>query len=253
MQIYQMEFNGLEIGPGTDYPLTLVEGMGGFDTRVESSPRTIAHGSLAIARFLNEKPIIMQGYVNKGSAAGDKLDALKTAFAPREDPAPMRVWMDWGVRQINVQPTRLIFPYESGYKKGQVFFTLEVLAADPKFYDDAQSFLSLGAVANIGQAENGGNIPTQPLLIVEGGTTGNPYRLVNQNTGKELRINRGLANGEQMVIDFGEKTVKVGVNSVYSLLAPTSEWWEIEPGVNDIQAIYTGTAQTKLYWRSAWI
>jgi hypothetical protein len=251
MNEYQMEFNDLVIGPGTEYPVTVIEGLGSFSTRLESNPRTVEHGSLAIAKYLESKSIILQGYID-GATPGAKLDTLKTAFAPAESASPLRVWLDTGIRQINVQPTRFTMQHASGYKIGYVSWVMELHAADPKQYDDTQSSLTLDAFDPSDEAENEGNIATYPLLILEDGTS-TPPTFTNLTTNESLTVDRSLVDGDQLVVDFSERTVRLNGVSDYANLDPDSTWWSLRPGVNEIEVDMSGTALAKFFWRSAWI
>ena len=80
---------------------------------------------------------------------------------------------------------------------------------------------------------NVGNAEAFPIITLNGPLT-NP-RVKNITTGKIMHLILSIANGAQVVIDLGGKTIIQGaVTNQIDKKTDESEWWELEPGSNNI-------------------
>ena len=90
-----------------------------------------------------------------------------------------------------------------------------------------------------------------PVRIAVSGPTETPS-ITNTTTGKTIRLTRSLNEGELLVIhtERGKKSVILysGDSSfdAFGYLAPTSKFWELEPGINHIVYGSGGQAQTSV-------
>lgn len=100
---------------------------------------------------------------------------------------------------------------------------------------------------------NAGNADVMPTLTINGPVVNPSVRNVTTNRVTALGIS--LLSGESLVIDFTAKTVLLnGTANRRQNLLPTSTWWPLVPGVNEIR--YSATAYTpstaSITYRSAW-
>lgn len=143
---------------------------------------------------------------------------------------------------------------------------LSFIAGDPRVFDAAQSSYYDDGTSVVGtfEVENDGDWPTPPRFLVYGPL--DDLELVNHTTGERLDLTASgglsIAASHFVEIDFappdpfvfydGDPTDSRYVN----VDSATSEFWELAPGVNEIEVIGTGaTSGTRLfmYWRRAWL
>lgn len=243
----EYEFNGLVIGGGTDYAITLVEGLDEAVVREEALDKAADHGSFVYAQFLEPRRITLQGEIMAHTVANlaTMTDALKRAFSALENPLPLGYKHSGEVqKRVNCHPIRRAMPRTVEASLGYAVFTVQLLAGDPRLYDESESTITAD-----GDAENEGSFPSPPIVTITGAAV-NP-RITNTRTGLFVQINETLVGGDSLVIDFAERTVEKNGVSIYHSFDPSSRWWQLEPGSNDIE--FTGITGTKeLAWRSAW-
>lgn len=235
------------------------------------------HGSF----FAGRRPVTLEGIIDPAvdyspalrNAKIDKL--LRATNALRED--ALLKWQESGgvARQISLrrqQPTRIT-------QRVPKAFLAALVAEDPRIVSQAihtQSVLA-GAISSSGEgfpldfpldfneisgtagsisATNAGNGDAIPWFTVTGPIT-NP-RLVNNTTGKELRLIYTLASGETLIVDGRDRSIKLnGVVDRYSALDfANSEWWTLQPGANDVRLLstaYSAPAALAISWRDTWL
>lgn len=243
------KYQNLTIGEGTDYAVTVIEGLDSPDSREDHVDKALEHGSFPYAQYLEARRITFEGFcVSEGPAA---LDALKNSMfanvVPQAAVRPLifRLAGDTHDKRVWCVPTKRHFPYNNDYTLGYGEWALEFFAGDPRIYHDTESFITTDDVA-----DNEGTFPTYPVVTITGGSN-NP-RIENADTGEFLQLNTTSVGGDVIVIDFLNKTIQKNNVSIYSTKDTLSEWWDLEPGDNNI--VFTGITGTKeLRWRSAWI
>ncbi len=92
-----------------------------------------------------------------------------------------------------------------------------------------------GNQANI---DNEGDAPAWPTITLVGPLT-NP-RISNNTVGLSFELTETIAVGETVVVDMFNKTVLKDGSSIMSTVKSTSDWWWLDPGVNDVETNSTG-------------
>ena len=154
-------------------------------------------------------------------------------------------------------------------------FAVELVATDPRIYAATESVVTTtvptegvgrtypltyprdyGAAGTGGLilATNAGNVATPWVARLDGPL--NYPRLENLTTDKLLELDMVLQAGEFVTLDSARRSAMfMGSSPVYSSLSPASEWWDLDPGVNEVSfrtIDITDAGTVQLAWRSAW-
>lgn len=105
------------------------------------------------------------------------------------------------------------------------------------------------SVSNLGDAD------TWPHFRIIGPIT-NPT-LLNNTTGKRIDLTYQLLAGEFLDVfpETGQILLGGSADRYSAYQFATSEWWQLEPGANDIRLLasaFAAGAQVIIYWRHAW-
>ncbi|MDO5044304.1 MAG: phage tail family protein [Coriobacteriia bacterium] len=100
---------------------------------------------------------------------------------------------------------------------------------------------------NLGEFTNRGTAPTRGILTVTGATS-SELQILNERTGKFVRIVQNLVKSDTVIIDFTKE--KVTVNGYFQPVTLESDFFDIEPGTNS-WTLSHGTGV--LRFRERWI
>lgn len=282
-QDWQLEYNGLLLGAGTNYRISSYEGLASIpDIRASDRTRLRRHGMLPGSDFLGGRSIVLNFIVlaDTESEFSAAMQAFKLALMPCTDEMPLSFQIPaavgaGGVKVANVRARRIAAPINRRWAVLAPEVAVEFFATDPRIYADTQQYLAaslpiagggatfnatfnwvFGTVTGAGsiQANNSGTFPTPVELVIAGPVT-NP-RIENLTQDKTLAFTLTLATGESLTVNTDTRTVMLnGTASRYSSLDSGSEWFDLQPGINEIRfAASTNTAATMTaYWRSAWV
>ena len=256
--------------------LTEVTGFDNPDVRENADDLVQMDGGIHGDFFYGRRPITMTGLIlnpasaTERNARSDKLtraaDALRAdatlAFTPSGG-VPSVMW----VRKN--QPTRITGAWQKQ-------FQLALVAADPRIYSSAlhtstvsagtstpvgRSYdkgygIDYGPASPVGQAlvTNAGTTLTYPVLTITGPAS-NP-QITNMTTGQRISLIYTLADGEQLVVDTLNRTVRLGgtTDRYGAVDFGNTSWWGLVPGVNDIRlASFSSGASLRVDWRDAWL
>lgn len=278
----QVEFDGFELF-GEAFEIQSIEGL------ADMPP--LRTGDILIAGrdgvrqgmdYLDARTITISTVIHAATRTdfAAAVRAFRAAFQPtRNTDGALRFQLsgiaDDGIARINCRPRAMSLPMVSDWWAGFAEAAVQLVAADPLIYsDELQSFtttlpsagggltfdatfdLVFGSVAVGGAiaAENVGTWPADALIRIDGPAV-NP-RVENVTAGKAIELDLAIGVGEFLLIDTMARTVLLaGTASRYSSLTDDSEWWQLQPGSNDITfRATTDTAATlTVAWRSAWI
>lgn len=280
---YQFQIGSLTMGPGTNYDIQAVTGLGIPDIRADDIPRPLDHGSFYAREFLGPRTVTLTvgiaGVAQDPVSASTQWDALKAQWAPISvDSTTTRpLHFDQGgqgERQLLGRPRRATADL-SMLKGGYITAQLEYRAGDPRIYGAnlnntglslalATTGRSYNRAYNFGygagssgtvQVTNAGNFATRPVVTIAGPVT-NPF-IENQTAGQLVDLSITLAGGDILTIDFDSRTVLLGgTASRYSAVRQGSTFWELAPGVNNVRFgadVYDPAAAATVAWRDAWI
>lgn len=278
---WEMEYRDLVVGGDTAFSLRAIRGLLGVPGVVSSDQRRLRrHGLRAGDDFLGGKSVVVDLELKKDTDAdlATALSEFSAAFRPGVEEAPAVFQIpsiaDGGKIRIGARIRRANIPIDLQTLYLRQEISLELFATDPRVYDndlstgsttlptagggltfDATPDFTFGDTSTGGsiQATNAGSFPT-PVTFRVDGPVQNP-RIRNETLGRELRLALTVASGDYVVFDSESRTVLLnGTASRYSSLT-SSEWFDLEPGVNDITFLGATTAAGTLSasWRSAWI
>lgn len=277
----QIEYGGLTIGAGTDYKIAEILGLAAPPVRTSDRAVARRHGQHPGDDFYDARTITLATHIVESSdtAMSTKRAVLAAAFAGGHDETPLVVQIPGvaggGRRRILCRPRRNGFDVGRELTAGVARDVFQLHATDPRIYDDTESSdsvglpaggagltwpltwpLNWGAITESGTitAVNAGNFDTGATIRVDGPVT-NP-RIENLTVGKTIEIDIVVATGDFLEIDTEENTVLLnGTASRYDNLTSTSQWWDLQPGSNEVRfrASTTTAATLTLTWRSAWI
>jgi hypothetical protein len=284
---WQFEFNSLLVGDPTDYGVVSIEGLADVpDMRTSDQPKLQRHGMLPGLDLLGGRSVVVQIEIDAASDSelATLIHDLKLALRPGQDEAALTFQIpgvaDGGTRRIVARPRRVALPIDlQRYYYRLPIATVEFFATDPRIYDDSLSDMSTGlavsvagrasgnfawnmnwggtTTGNIINATNSGTFST-PALIRFNGPVTNP-QVENVTAGKFLKLTADggltLGVGEFVELDTANRTVLLGgTSNRYSKLSSDSEWWDLEPGVNQLRFIGStaGSPTMDVEFRSAW-
>lgn len=244
---WQFEYNSIVIGDNTDYHITEVQGLEPPDIREDEVVKAASHGSFIFGEWLDKRVVTIGGFLGSNDAADfrDKRNALVLSFSAQGDDLPL-VFQGWTIAEetrLNCKPIKRNFSIDLDYSLGFTKWAVQLEAGDPRIYDNTLTETELPDMV-----DNIGTFTSPPVVTIEG-----PYDdpvLTQTETGYYVAITGSGILGDELEIDFLNRTIKKNGASVYSQLDAFSTWWELLPGENNIAYVGGGTAT--MAWRSAW-
>jgi phage-related protein len=246
---FEWVYNTLTLGGTSEYGLLSVDGIGSPGARFSDTEKMGDHGSFIFAEFLKARTVTMHGDI-ASTTLETRVNALRAAFTPRVGALPLVYKLPGDIqKRIYCKPTRLDIPMTPEYGIGYTEFHVELMAEDPRIYDDTEGSQTIASGAT--QAiSNAGVIPTWPTITIPGPGVTNPT-IKNTTTNKQFKINTTVGAAQTLTLDFLNRTAKIGTSSVYGSIDATSIWWDLIAGSNSIQYVSGGGTLT-IKWRSAW-
>lgn len=145
-----------------------------------------------------------------------------------------------------------VVPPDSMYTGTACFFSVDLIVPLARRFLQTEDTL-----AGAGEADNEGDAPTWPTLTITMAGAGNAAYAITRDgpdTGSEtLTLDlSGLSNGEVVIVDLRIKHITVdGVDAPE--LYVSGDFFDLDPGVNDISYANTTNATSSLAWRRAWV
>lgn len=246
------EYNGLTMGAGTSIGVVNVEGLYDADMRGSEVSRGLDHGSFINAPFAGSKRPIFEGQLH----AEDVEDFAAMVSQMRLATNPQNV-----IRALNFRlpgeterliyclPKRRSIPVTIEYVQSNLAkWALEFVAGDPRVYSLVEEQLEINALLP-GIAVNEGEFTTPPVMTVSG-PSNNPK--VIHESGAFVQVNINLGEGDELVIDVPQRTLKVNGVSVYGDRNLANEWFGFVPGDNEL-TFEGGLGTVDVRWRHAWL
>lgn len=275
---YQFQYNGLLMGDNTSYDVVAVRGLEGMPkVRTSNILRPLDHGAFPGNDYLPtrviEIDVVVEGATDAIFAAN--MDALGMACATQPVELPLTFQLPGrGNRLVNCRPAASDVPVDMNHKYRIPMKTIQFEATDPRIYDVAvQSTnltvptvsgglafplafpLSWGSATGSSQIlTNAGSFGSRPIVTITGPLTNPKVERVTP-TDLFILLNIALGVGDVLTIDFQAKTILLGgTASRYFALDPTSTWWELAPGANQVQLSATsGSGSASVAFSSAWL
>lgn len=142
----------------------------------------------------------------------------------------------WCVRSSNVK---------NDLKGGSAFeFNIPLLAEDPLKYGTVLHEVTIAAGDNE-TIVNAGTGPSYPLVVA-----GADMEMDVEAVATGLRLRSGFVPSGT-VFDMNRRTAYSGTTSVYGAIKPTSNWWALDPGSNEITN--HGTESITVQYYDSWV
>lgn len=269
-----VQIGDLRIVPGvqTDGVVWNVEPLNGWDTPAEVTERleqrNADHGGWLRRGYYQPRDIELRGglYGHDWAALSQAWSQV-VAAVPSFDPVTLTVATPGSpvLQTTVVQGGSPILERTDGWT-----FSFSLLAADPRRYSTIETVastamtatsgglslplslpLSLGATKTSGvlTVTNEGDMPTRPTLRVFGPC---PPLAITHSSGRRLVVPDPVGAGQVLTIDTDARSAVVDGTATRVV---TGTWFELEPGVNEIQfssASYDPAARLSVSFRSAW-
>lgn len=283
---YQMEYDGVLMGPSSSYGIQHVDGISMPDVRSSADvARPLGHGEFPGPIYLKARDITVRFYVQgtggSGSDLTTKLTALGSVLSPQTQTEQPLVVQLPGIGKVrsNVRVYKSSFPTDWGFvQRGAAFPVVLFHASDPRLYSNTESTGSAAGGSLTGglafphafphgfgsatpgtiSAVNGGNFPTYPTFTVTVAGAGiNAFEISNLTTGETFSMTLDLVASDVVALDFDARTALLNgsASRVGSIDRPGSTWFALQPGTNNISFTYSGSGSATLdaSWRSAWV
>lgn len=259
MANYQITFNGLTIGSGTNYVIQNIDGLGGTSPlRVQDENRGYIDGSYSGRDFYDERIVSIDMLLigDSSHTAQYYYKQLQSAFAPQAlgyYPNPVssanpqnylqlfqfQLNGDTGLKRMYGRSRGLTTPIDADFTYGYIVTRLEMVFPDPRYYDDTATTVSGSTctVSNSGWATSCPVItiasPSASGTITDGTvtmnfaniTTSSPLtidllqRVIYTNTAPTRNVMTSASTGWLSIAPLGSYTVN-WVSTVGSMSIP---------------------------------
>lgn len=242
---------GLTMGPGTDYVVRSVQGLGMPETRAERFERGDLEGEVGGNDVLQSRSLSL-AVVVKGTSPSNtwaNFQALMAAWKPAGTvdtsltvglPGIGTFGRKFYGRPGNARDDGLV---NLGTKFVNVLLTYQAL--DPLGYGEPDSVNTQTGTFIV---VNDGTAPTDRVTVTVD-AAGTPFTLVNAaDENKTIRA-IGIPSGDHD-ISLRSRTVTKGVADAYSILSPTNQWFRLMPGSNSLTL--SGATSVDVAWEPAY-
>ena len=279
---YQIAYNGLTIGAGTNYPVLSIDGLESLpDLRVQDENKGYRDGMFTGRDFANARTITLEilTLAGGGNTATQNYDLLQKAFQPTSTGTQTLQFLLNNVdtqkrieARVRTNRTTITPEYTFGYIRSQI----TLFAPDPRYYDETSQTVTIAASDGLGRtynktfprtylawnpvgtttATNNGWKTTNPVITITG-PVAQPQVGNVTNSAQFLTINYTLGTGDTAVIDTDAQTVTINGINARNVLNNASTWWTLAPGANSLYftggSIVNGTTTCVATYRSAYI
>lgn len=258
---------------GGNFVITGVTGLGAADIRTSSFLYSGRSGGTITNQLYGFRQISITGRIGKvgGSREQHRLDRSALLSALPIDaliPVYITVFSEETYR-VDCRVTDVKVEYMTGGYISE--FLIQLTAPDPLFYStdggDVQTAIVNRTFDNGGYVtpyilpviwdeggaptivSNSGNAIVYPVITIKD-TTHDPI-LTNQATGEQFAISINTNDGDELVIDMLNRTVKLNGSDVIGNMIAGSTWWGLLVGDNPIR-LDTDTALDNGYAEVEW-
>ncbi len=275
---WQFQVDDFIFGAGTPYGVVSVTGLRGMpDLRSQATPRDGADGLFTGPDRAGGRTIefTLDLGVEAGASMTDLVDVLAAAMIPRDDVAVL-YFREPGraTRQVLGRWRRGAPVIDQAYSLGYTRFPVQFSCDDPHIYGAVEAAIVTmpvgggvtlpvtmpvvfpGTTGGAQTIRNDGNTTSRPAVIILGPAT--LPRVHNLTTGEELAVFTLLNEGDTLVADARDRTLKLNGRPCRELLMPGASWITLAPGDNVISFAATATGggsapSTVIYYADTWI
>ena len=254
-----------------------IKGLHDCDISPISARGYLQHGSTFDRSLLGERALTIEYYLHTENLYDyyRQRDRLNAIFNPVQGDCRVIYENDFLQREIQAHVTSM--PDEQEHHGTLRLYRVEMTASNPLWHDQQESRARLNEVyggltfplrfkaPGVRFATSGaiarpviiGNVPSPVRIEIDGGVV-NP-KITLTNTGEYISVPITVPYGTRMTITTGyaQKAVKLTsasgiVTDAYHLIAPTSRFFELQPGQNQITYEHddAGSADVTVNWRN---
>lgn len=263
--------NSFQLGEGTDYKISSIEGLGKPRIRTSSQNYSGRHGGRVNRQLYGERLITISGWFKHGTCATHEAarDALDAALTIGED-------LDTIIERFSgaegFTTARLVdfqMPYAEGGLGKLTDYKIDLYCGDPNFYvgDELSVTIPLFAPGGVvlpvilpavfaagssaTTATNNGSTVVYPVITLTG-EAHNP-EFTKTDTGETVAVPVTMSSGDVLIIDMGQRTITLNGGSVLGL-ATSRQWFGLDVGANHVRYETTDAADdgvAVMTWRNA--
>jgi hypothetical protein len=274
---WTFSYNGLAFGEGTDINVVSVEGLDLPEVRSNDSDRPQLDGQFPGRDLLSGRAVTIELEVF-GSATAQRttLDAIRSAFAPRQDELTLAFQLPgYPTQRVQCRPRRRAMRIDQSYALGVASVSVQLWATDPLIYATATQSLVAAMASTTGGlgfphgfphgfgtvvsgsvfAINGGGAPTAPLATINASSALTNPRIENVTTGAFIEAITTLAAGDALAFDFAARAVTLNgtTSRTGAVRRPVSSWFMLRPGTTEVRfSAAAGSGTLNLAWSDAW-
>ena len=250
---YQITFNGINIGAGTNYVIQKIEGLGGTSPlRIQDDNRGYLDGSYSGRDFYDERTVYIDVLVvgDNSSTAQANYKKLQFAFAPQAlglyvDPTnntptanqlklfQFRLTGDTGDKRMYGRSRGLLTPVDPDFSYGYIVTRIQMTFPDPRYYDDTAT-TDTGptvTVANSGWAISCPVISIASLSATSGEITNGT--LGSTTDGAIHMYFANMISGHELKVDLLQRVIYYdGVAARNYMTAASNGWLQIDPAID---------------------
>lgn len=226
-----------------------LEGWDGAPIRLETSPNKVKDGQYVDSHEVDGRPLVLRGRAicpTEGAhwLARDHLSAAVTLIG-EENAETLYVDEPNVPKQADVILNAKLNARRSAEAPLVLEYEVPLLAWDPRKYSQELHFVPLGA-----PPANLGTHPTPAIITIN--NYNSPPQITNHKVAKTIKFKADTPIGGSLVIDLMDETVYRNGAPAYTTLDPITNFWMIEPGLNNVQYV-TGGGNGGYSFRDAWI
>jgi hypothetical protein len=271
---WQVEVNGLLLGPGTEYVIRRFDPWAAPEIRSGSVGRAAADGSWPGRDRLGDRLVGLDVYIQGVDAAAQQVARRRLAAAlrpPADDVTVPLVWREdtadlWrlnGKPQLASSESSPALPTECRFvaTDPRILSNLERTSGAMSPATAALGGLEFNATPNFVfgsvvapqtfAAENRGTVNASWTASFTGLLT-NPI-LMHLESGAQMAFTGTVEAGETLVVDSASRSVSIGGASRYWWLNRTSVWFPLSPGVNTLMFLGGLGGVCQVVWRDSWL
>lgn len=271
---WQVEVNGLLMGPGTEYVIRRFDPWTAPEIRSGGVARAGGDGSWPGRDRLGDRLVGLDVYIQAVDANAAQVARRRLASAfrpPAEDATVPLVWREdsadlW---RLNGKPQLASTASTPGLPTECRF-----VATDPRILSNLER--SSGAMSPAAAAVGGLTFDATPNFVI--GTVSSPQTFAAENrgtvdaswtatftgpllnpvlmhleSGTQMAFTGTLAAGETLVVDSASRSVSIAGASRYWWLNRSSVWFPLSPGANSLMFLGGLGGFCQVVWRDAWL
>lgn len=220
------------------------------DARADRITRARGHGAIDLTSYYDTRIVELEGIVKGDSIedVADKLDDLAGAFAFHGTTKYIRIkrFNRTFFEELIITPgTAFEAPIE--VVSLVVPWSVQFVAGDPRWYANPVQTISF---ASSGNAHNGGNFNTPPVIRIYGPGTDGGVQNTELDTQNTIQLNTVLIAHDVVEIDMEAKTCTLNGTENMGILDQDSFFWKLGVGDNTLTKV-GGADHIEVDWRDA--